>query len=83
MARLGVPLHVIELILNHQPREISGVAAIYNRHGFDREKCQALEAWADHVTASPTHLVRLLACRTGLSATRNGRPAGGAGLGGA
>jgi integrase len=51
MARLGVPLHVIELILNHQPREISGVAAIYNRHGFDREKREALEAWANHVAA--------------------------------
>ena len=49
MARFGVALHVIEKVLNHSGGAISGVAAIYNRHGYDAEKRQALEAWANHV----------------------------------
>lgn len=49
MARLGVALHVIEKALGHEGGTISGVAAIYNRHGYDREKRAALETWASHV----------------------------------
>lgn len=45
MARLGVSPHVIEKVLNHVSGQISGVAAIYNRHGYEAEKRQALEAW--------------------------------------
>ncbi|WP_256515500.1 tyrosine-type recombinase/integrase [Alsobacter ponti] len=47
MARLSVPPHVIEKILNHLTRQISGVAAIYNRYGYEREKRDAMEQWAD------------------------------------
>jgi integrase len=32
MARLGVPPHVADKILNHQAGTISGVAAVYQRH---------------------------------------------------
>lgn len=49
MARLGTPPHVIEKVLNHQTGLISGVAAIYNRHGYNAEKRNALEEWARHV----------------------------------
>ena len=35
MARLGIAPHVVEKILNHSSGIISGVAAIYNRHGHD------------------------------------------------
>lgn len=49
MARLKIAPHVIEKVLNHSPREISGVAAVYNRHGYDTEKRNALETWANHV----------------------------------
>jgi integrase len=49
MARLGVPPHVIEKVLNHVSGEISGVAAVYNRHGYDAEKRDALEKWAKHL----------------------------------
>ncbi|MER9168541.1 tyrosine-type recombinase/integrase [Mesorhizobium australicum] len=49
MAGLGVPVHVVEAILNHKSGVISGVAAIYNRHDYAREKRQALEAWANRV----------------------------------
>ena len=50
MARLGFPVHVIEAVLNHTGGQISGVAAIYNRHRYLPEKRRALEAWAAHVT---------------------------------
>ena len=49
MARIGVAPHVIEKVLNHQSGVISGVAAVYNRHGYEAEKREALERWADYV----------------------------------
>jgi hypothetical protein len=32
-------------VLNHVSGIISGVAAVYNRHGYDHEKREALEQW--------------------------------------
>jgi hypothetical protein len=49
MARLGVPVHVIEAVLNHRSGEVSGVTAVYNRHSYLPEKRRALDAWAGHV----------------------------------
>lgn len=49
MARLGVEPHVVEKVLGHQTGTISGVAAIYNRHGYQAEKQEALERWAREV----------------------------------
>ena len=49
MARLGIAVHVIESVLNHVSGQISGVAAIYNRHKYLDEKRRALDAWAHHV----------------------------------
>jgi integrase len=46
MARIGVAPHVVEKVLNHQAGVISGVAAVYNRHGYEAEKREALERWA-------------------------------------
>ena len=50
MARLGIPPHIADKILNHQSGTISGVAAIYQRHEFLVERKDALERWGDHVT---------------------------------
>ena len=50
MARLGIPPHVADKILNHQSGTISGVAAVYQRHEFLAERKDALERWGDHVT---------------------------------
>lgn len=50
MARIGVAPHVIEKVLNHAGGQISGVAAIYNRHGYADEKSGALDAWANEIT---------------------------------
>lgn len=49
MARIGVAPHVVEKVLNHASGQISGVAAIYNRHGYSDEKRGALEAWSKNV----------------------------------
>jgi integrase len=49
MARLGVPPHVADKILNHQSGTISGVAAVYQKHEFLVERKDALERWSRHV----------------------------------
>jgi integrase len=48
MARLGIPPHVADKILNHQSGTISGVAAVYQRHDFLAERKDALERWGAH-----------------------------------
>ncbi len=49
MARLGIPPHVADKILNHQAGTISGVAAVYQRHDFLAERKDALERRGAHV----------------------------------
>jgi integrase len=51
MARLGVPPHVADKILNHTAGTISGVAAVYQRHEFMAERKDALDAWARHLSS--------------------------------
>jgi integrase len=46
MARLGVAPHIVEKVLNHKSGVISGVAAVYNRYGYESEKRTALDKWA-------------------------------------
>ena len=46
---LGVRFEVTEAVLNHTAgASRSGIAAVYQRHGWGPEKRAALEAWADH-----------------------------------
>jgi integrase len=49
MAMLRVQPQVIEAVLNHKSGIVSGVAAIYNRHAYQDEKREALEAWSNRV----------------------------------
>ena len=49
MARLGIPPHVADKVLNHQSGTISGVAAVYQRHDFLDERKVALDRWGGHV----------------------------------
>ena len=42
MASAGLSRLVISKILNHVD---SGVTAVYDRHSYDKEKRQALDAW--------------------------------------
>jgi len=49
MAELGVQPHIIEAVLNHVSGHKAGVAGIYNRASYDKEKRAALSLWAEHV----------------------------------
>lgn len=55
MARLGVPPHIADKILNHQSGTISGVAAVYQRHEFLAERKEALDRWGLHVSGLIDH----------------------------
>jgi len=49
LARLGFDSIVVDKILNHQPSRLRGVASVYQRHSFARERAAALDAWAAHI----------------------------------
>ncbi len=51
MAEIGVQPHIIEAVLNHVSGHKGGVAGIYNRSTYDREKRIALDLWANHLLA--------------------------------
>jgi integrase len=51
MAELGVQPHIVEAVLNHVSGAKAGVAGIYNRAAYDKEKRAALTLWAEHVLA--------------------------------
>jgi integrase len=51
MAELGVQPHIIEAVLNHVSGHKGGVAGIYNRATYNKEKRAALNLWAEHVMA--------------------------------
>jgi integrase len=61
LARLGIPPHVADRILNHQAGTIRGVAAVYNRFEYLEERKAALAAWGRYVEAitenSPQNVV--------------------------
>jgi integrase len=68
MARLNVPPHVVDKVLNHVSGSIRGVAAVYNRHAYLDERKAALEAWARHVESivrppTASNVVTLTAAR--------------------
>jgi integrase len=52
MADLGVQPHIVEAVLNHVSGHKGGVAGIYNRATYDKEKREALNLWAEHVVAT-------------------------------
>ncbi len=47
--RLGVLPHVVEAILNHVSGAKGGVAGVYNKALYLRERVEALNLWADHL----------------------------------
>lgn len=60
LARLGFDSIVVDKLLAHQPAKLLGVAAVYQRHDFARERAAALDAWAAHVTGIERDNVRQL-----------------------
>jgi integrase len=65
LQRLGVRLEVTEALLNHVSGSRAGIVGVYQRHSWDREKSEALRAWAKHVLdcakgkAEPGNVVEL------------------------
>jgi hypothetical protein len=51
LQRLGARLETIEAVLGHVSGSRRGVVGIYQRHAFESEARQALEAWGRHVDA--------------------------------
>jgi integrase len=49
LQRLGVRLEVTEAVLNHVSGSRSGIVGVYQRHGWEREKVEALKAWTENV----------------------------------
>jgi integrase len=49
MADLGVAPHIVEAVLNHVSGHKAGVARVYNRASYAKEKREALELWAGHI----------------------------------
>lgn len=56
MARLGIPVHVRSLVLNHSPQSRGITEAVYNRYAYDKEKREALALWE-------AELVRLIGAK--------------------
>lgn len=52
LAALGFDSIVVDMLLAHQPGKLRGVAGVYQRHDFARERAAALDAWAAHVTGT-------------------------------
>jgi integrase len=46
----GVDPHVVEALLGHAGAK-RGIAGVYNRASYARQKSEALDRWADHVAA--------------------------------
>ena len=53
LARLSVPIHVTEKLLNHVSGTHSGVQAIYNRYSYLDEMRDALLRWDEHLRSLP------------------------------
>ena len=51
-AELGIAPHIVEAVLNHVSGHKAGIAGVYNRATYEKEKRTALAMWADHVMAA-------------------------------
>jgi integrase len=49
MAGLGIAPHIVEAVLNHVSGHKAGIAGIYNRATYGKEKREALDVWANHI----------------------------------
>jgi integrase len=51
MAEIGIQPHIIEAVLNHVSGHKAGVAGVYNKAAYEKEKRVALAMWAEHIMA--------------------------------
>jgi integrase len=52
MGELGIAPHIVEAVLNHVSGHKAGIAGVYNRATYEKEKRIALATWAEHVLAA-------------------------------
>jgi integrase len=50
---------ILDLLLGHQPTQLSPVARIYQREGHHDDRREALEAWGKHLTQAPATVTAL------------------------
>jgi integrase len=50
LAALGVPVHVTEKALNHVSGTTGGIVAVYQRHTYEKEIREAMDAWEEYLT---------------------------------
>jgi integrase len=50
-ARLRIPTEVCERQLNHVSGTFAGIVGVYQLHGYEAERDEAMQAWAEHVRA--------------------------------
>lgn len=50
MAELGIPVSVIESVVNHVSGQRAGVAGVYDRSTLMPQRREALQRWADHIS---------------------------------
>ena len=43
--------HIVEAVLNHVGGHKAGVAGVYNRAAYEKDKRDALIRWAEHLAA--------------------------------
>ncbi len=55
MARLGVPLHVIERLLNHVSGSFGGIVGVYQHHQFMDEMREAVAKYEAHIVNVVNH----------------------------
>ena len=48
-AEIGIQPHIIEAVLNHISGHKGGIAGIYNRASYAKEKAEALARWDEHI----------------------------------
>src|SRR5262249_13850779 len=52
LAACGIPVEVVERILNHRGGVFGGIVSVYQKHDFLDEARNALRRWAEHVSAA-------------------------------
>lgn len=49
MNEIGIAPHVIEAVVNHTSGYRGGIAGVYNRAAYAKEKSEAMRKWAQHI----------------------------------
>ena len=49
LAKMGVQIHVIDMVAGRLSYARSGVSGVYNQHSYIGEKRKALETWCNHI----------------------------------